>query len=484
MEMYSKDDLLSLNQLDSPGLRNELNERLNPNDSRFTHAQFCEFRGALIRNPAVATATGLDDDYPGLFQKIQVYLNDAQKKDNLSQQAGIFRDYTTALTHLHDHHKEVNHDTSSNSNSNANDPDLVTGTILADCKYCLAWLYELGILKSGYICYNEKGWSLLALAIKANAKNVIENLIEHSGHEPGPLRLHRIFLDGSIGISILKFAISSTKLDDTYLWALLNWCDSFMELEDTRIVEELDALDQYKIGIIASIRLINKLNNFGTNILEDASGPQGRTIWHAATIHQNTVFLTWLKTSHPTGINNRDHQNRTPLMYAIAQGKQESVEWLCSELTNDQIICQGDGLEPLPCALDTTIESWNENCVDILKCIYRHPVYVRKSQDIQAITNHTRQMISSLVVQKNNLSSRLQDGTLTRVRRRARWKNVKDWARGKCQILIETASSDLFQSSAFRDCLAFARRSGVGVLQYALSYNVVARRRLRSDGGF
>lgn len=228
--------------------------------------------------------------------------------------------------HLHDHHKGVYHDTSSNSNSNANDPDLVTGTILADCKSCLAWLYELGILKSGYVCYNEKGWSLLALTIKANAKNGIENLIEHSGYEPGPLRPHRILTDGSIGISILKFAIPSTKFDDTYLWALINWCDSFMELEDTRVVEELDALDQYKIGIIASIRLINKLSTLGTNILEDASGPQGKSIWHAATINQNTVFLTLLKTSHLTGINTRDHQNRTPLMYAIAEGKQEFVE--------------------------------------------------------------------------------------------------------------------------------------------------------------
>lgn len=93
-------------------------------------------------------------------------------------------------------------------------------------------------------------------------------------------------------------------------------------------------------------------------------------------------------------------------------------------------------------------------------------------------------MTSSLVVQKNNLNGRLQDRTLTRVQTRVRWKNVKDWARGKCQVIINSASSDLFQSSAFRDCLAFARRSGVGFLQYALRYNVVARRSLRSDGWF
>ncbi|OQE17219.1 hypothetical protein PENSTE_c021G07554 [Penicillium steckii] len=492
MEMYSEEDLQNLNTMPIPDLWAELYKRLNPTNSRLTHAQFCAFRAALIRDPPAAAAANLDRDYRGLFKRINDYLEDPFLRKSLSRQAGTFRDYTTALADHNLLHNKVQRGASSSSTSdngpNQDDLDLVSGAILADCKYCLAWLEELGSINTGNVYYNEYGWSLLAIAVKANAKNVIDTLINHSGNDPGPLNPHRVFRDGSVGQSILNFAIdSATTSDDTCLWALINWCASFMEQDDTRIANELDESYQYKIAKISSIRLINKLDNtFGTDILENASGPQGENIWHAATIHRNPVFLTWLRCAYPDKINTRDNQNNTPLMYAILQGNRRSVNWFKNQLSNDQISCKGqDPSQPLPCALDIAIESWNENCVGILNCINKHPVYAHMNQDIRATADLIMSMIRSLVAHKNSLNMRLQVGKLSRAEKQRLWNNTKNWVSGKCRVLVKNASSDLFQSSELRDCLAFARSCRVGFLQHCLSNNDdVTWRRLRSSREF
>lgn len=62
------------------------------------------------------------------------------------------------------------------------EPDLVTGAVLEYCEYSVTWLYELDVIKSGHVGYNEQGWSLLGIAVKADARKVIDRMIKLSGY--------------------------------------------------------------------------------------------------------------------------------------------------------------------------------------------------------------------------------------------------------------------------------------------------------------
>lgn len=479
-EQYSDEDLYNLNTMEPAELWKELHRRLKPEDHRLTHAEFCAFRGALIRNPGLAAAAGLDAEFPGLFQEVQYYLSDHSSKEYLCRQCGILPDYATVLKNCSSLNTEFNYNTYT-----GNDLDLVTGAVLADCEYCLTWLYELAIIRTEYVVYNERGWSLLAIAVKADSKNVIDLLIDNSGNEPGPLQPYRIWSDGRLGSSILKYSASTQcTSDDICFWSLIQWCDSFMEPGDPRVAAELDPLDRYKLGQMASVRVARQLKDFGVDLPQTASGPQGKNIWHAATVNQNSVFLTWLKLSYSEGINTCDNWNNTPLMYAIAQGKQACVEWFLSELTPAQIFCKGDASDPISSALDFASRAWNKDCVVILRCIYTHPAYGEIHEDIAAITKLISQIITSLVVQKRNIETRLGNGALNRTDRMNVWKQTREWGGAKCQILMETAPSSLFHSPAFQRCIAAAQKTGMGFLQYYLTNVPTTRKRLRSDGDF
>ncbi|CAI7586915.1 unnamed protein product [Penicillium pancosmium] len=188
-KIYTDEDLTNLNSLDLAALRTELHQRLKPENHRLTHRAFCAFRGALIRNPIMAAAADLDEDYPGLFQKVQYYLRDPLSKDYLCRAAGSFPDHATALQRAGNLRSDVEYNNDKKFESNkdkdpeatAIEPDLVTGAILADCEYCVTWLYELDVIKSGHVGYNEHGWSLLGVAVKSDARKVIENMVRWEG---------------------------------------------------------------------------------------------------------------------------------------------------------------------------------------------------------------------------------------------------------------------------------------------------------------
>ncbi|KAJ5995688.1 hypothetical protein N7481_002665 [Penicillium waksmanii] len=491
-EIYTDEDLSNLNSLDLAALWAELHQRLKPENHRLTHGEFCAFRGALIRNPIVAAAADLDEDYPGLFQKVQYYLSDPLSKDYLYRAAGSFPDHATVLQSAGNLDSDVEYnndkledkDKDPEAEAKAAEPDLVTGAILADCEYCVTWLYELDVIMSGHVGYNEHGWSLLGVAVKADAKKVIELLINHSGDEPGPIQPHRIWSDRKEGCSILKYAASAQYPNlgqDNCFWALLDWCDSFMEEDDSRIQAELDQLDKYKISQLGSVRVANRLKEFGVDLAQTASGPQGQGIWHAAAIHQNIIFLTWLNEVYRSGITDRDSQGRTPLVYAIRRGRLQAVQWFLQALSPHEFLLKGDAGQILPSPLDSAIESLNVHCVAILRCVYTHHTHEHLSNDTNAIIENINRLIASSAAQKRKIETRFRNGTLTDGQRRILWRNARECAGGKCQILLEGASSIIFYNVAFRKCLETAKKSNVGFLQYYLTDDKT-KKGLRSGG--
>ncbi|KAJ5379539.1 hypothetical protein N7509_012658 [Penicillium cosmopolitanum] len=493
-EIYTDEDLTNLNSLDLAALWTELHQRLKPETHRLTHGEFCAFRGALIRNPILAAAADLDEDYPGLFQKVQYYLKNPLSKDYLCRAAGSFPDHATVLQRASTLNSDVEYNNDKNSKSNKDndpeatvtEPDLVTGAIIADCEYCVTWLYELSIIKSGHVGYNEHGWSLLGVAVKADARKVIEVLINHSGDEPGPIQPYRIWSDGREASSILKYAVSAHYPNlghDNCFWALLEWCDSFMEEDDSRVKAELDPLDQYKISQLGSVRVANLLKTFAVDLSQTASGPQGEGIWHAAAVHQNTVFLTWLNQVYRSGISDLDDQGRTPLVYAIRRGKLQAVEWFLQELRPHEIVLKGDSPGQLiPSPLDNAIEALNVHCVAILRCVYTHNTYEHLSNDTNAIIENINRLITSSDAQKRKIETRFRNGMLTDGQRRILWRIARECAGEKCQVLLEGAPSIIFYNVAFRKCLETAKKCDVGFLQYYLTDDRT-KKGLRSGGG-
>lgn len=479
IEMYREEDLSNLNELDLSQLSNELQLRLQLDKRRLTHADFCAFRGALIRNPEVAAASDLDEEYRGIYQKVQDYLKDPSSKDHLARQTGCFPDCATVLQKLDSLNSDVNYDQFTTV-----EPELVTGAIIADCQYCLTWLYELDIIPSGYVAYNEHGWSLLGVAIKHNARNVIELLIKHSGGDPGPFQPYRIWKDGSMGQSFLKYA-SETRYPapahDDYYWSLLQWCDSFMEDGDQRIQTELDPMSQYNICLLSSVRVSNLLKDFGIDLTQTASGPTGKNIWHAAIVNENIVYLTWLKIAFPSAINVRDENGKTPLMDAIIQGKKQSVQWLLDALKTKEITSAGTCVEPLPSALDIAVESWNENCVIILRLIYTLPINEYTCPCPESTTKLILRIIKSLSARGKKIETRLGNNALSRTQRQALWKTAREQAGEKFKIILERAPAAFFQGAALQKCKRVAQQEGVGFLQHHLGTKMVTKKKLRSQ---
>jgi hypothetical protein len=487
MEIYTDEYLSNLNNTtDLAELVTELHARLIPDNHRLTHGEFCAFRGALIRNPIIAAAADLDEDYPGLFQKVQYFLSDPLSRDCLRRAAGSFPDHKTVLESASTLSSDIEY--KKDDSDAGTEPDLVTGAILANCEYCLTWLYELDVIKPGHVGYNEHGWSLLGLAVRADAKKVIELLIKHSGDEPGPLQPYRIRSDGKEECSILQYGTwaqfhRTGYQDDTCLWALLEWCDSFMEEGDSRIKAQLDPQAQHRICHLGSVRVANLLKSFDVDLAETALGPQGQGIWHAAMIHENVVFLTWLNTVYHAGINKADNHNRTPLVYAIQRGKLQAVQWLLEALRPSEIlVSKGDAGQSLPAAIDTAIKSWGDHCVVILRCLYTHSAHEDFSSDANTIIEHINLLITSSQAAKRRIDTRFQNGGLTQGQRRNLWKEIRERAGGKCQILLERAPSIIFYNVAFRKSIEKAKESGVGFLRYYLTNTETTKRGLRSGG--
>jgi hypothetical protein len=241
-------------------------------------------------------------------------------------------------------------------------------------------------------------------------------------------------------------------------------------------------LDQYKISQLGSVRVANLLKTFGVDLAETASGPQGEGIWHAAAVHQNTIFLTWLNKIYRSGITNLDDHGRTPLVYAIRRGRLQAVEWFLQELRSQEILLKGDSGQILPSPLDNAIDALNVHCVAILRCVYTHNTYEHLSNDTNAIIENINRLITSSAAQKRKIETRFRNGTLTDGQRRILWGIARECAGEKCQVLLEGTPSIIFYNVAFRKCLETAKKNDVGFLQYYLTDNRT-KKGLRSGGG-
>ena len=456
---YTDTDLNRLNSLDTLALHEALDKRLSPKSpERLTHKNLCRFREALLQDPKAQTS--FEVQFPGLAAKIQAYMDLPATRRLLQAQLNISQDLEGAISNHHKILKGAEH-----GGLPGKKPDAVTGAICDDCAPCLTCLYEHGAIFGGSVSYNEHGFALLSVAIKAGALSTVAPLISNSGLDPGPFQPYRVLRSGAKDMSLFRlYAIETSKKE--FFHAMMQWCDRFIAQGEPRIAKELDSSAQYGICKMGCIKIADWVLEMDLNIGAVVREKDGKCSWHGAVFKEHPALFSWLSDDPSTLalINRRDKQGRTPLMYAVELDKEVSVSWLLYRMRHDQIR-SGDLFNGYKdTALEIALLRHSEKSVQNFQRIWKSDAYYKARKNAEITTLLCDSIVTDLI----KCRAKLEKSGISRRQRDDEWDILKRIAKRKCQVLVKDSPANIYRGNKHRECVMRARENDLEFLVLSL----------------